>query len=125
MNDRKATISAFGYDPTDASIGVIERTVSWRMTRAILAVLVGIGAAPIVFFVPPHVPWVLASVGLGLGVSYRFVRETCTLVSLSGSCPKCGAEVRVSRPVALRVPHALSCTGCSQGLLVVVEGAEP
>lgn len=116
-----ARIEAFGYTPTAARAHVVERSASWRMTRALLAAAVGLGAAPVVFLVPPHVPWALAALGLGAWFARRFVRERRTLLSLDGVCPRCGAAVTTHEPTALRTPHDLTCGACRQGLLVRVD----
>lgn len=125
MGETTGRIEAFGYDATTADVRVIPRATSWRMTRALLSLVVGLGAAPLVFFVPPHVPWVLASVGLGGFFARRFALERRTLVSLQGTCPKCGKPVTVDKPVALRDPHELTCPHCLHGLMLRVPETDP
>lgn len=119
MNERNGRLEAFGFEPTNARMKVIDRSTSWRMTRSILSAVVGLGAAPVVFLVPPHVPWALASLGAGVFFARRFAIERVTLVEIEGTCPKCGAAVRVDKPVAMREPHEMSCPACMQGLLLV------
>lgn len=118
MIETTGRLEAFGYDSTQARMRVIPRPASWRATRAILSGVVGLGAAPVVFFIPPHIPWALASVGLGIFFARRFALEARTLVSLEGACPKCGADIRIDKPVALRDAHELSCPSCLQGLIL-------
>jgi hypothetical protein len=123
VSERAGRIEAFGFEATIARVDVIERPPSWRITRALLSALIGLGAAPVVMFVPPHVPWALGSIVLGGWFARRFAMETRTLVSLEGVCPKCGAELRVSKPIPLRRPHELSCSTCLQGLLITAVGS--
>lgn len=118
MIETTGRLEAFGYDATDARMKVIPRPASWRATRAILSAVVGLGAAPVVFFIPPHIPWALASVGFGVFFARRFALEARTLVSLDGTCPKCGQVIRIDKPVALRDAHELSCPACLQGLIL-------
>lgn len=122
MIETTGRIEAFGYEATTADVKLIPRTTSWRMTRALLSLAVGLGAAPIVFFVPPHVPWVLGAVGLGGFFARRFAMERRTLVSLAGKCPKCGNDLTIAKHVALRDPHEIACPQCMHGLLLRVEG---
>jgi hypothetical protein len=122
MTETTGRLEAFGQAATTARVKVIARPPSWRATRAILSAVLGLGAAPVVFLLPPHVPWALASIGCGIFFARRFARESTTLVSLEGTCPKCTSPVLVERAVALRIPHELSCVACLQGLLLVGVG---
>lgn len=119
--ERTGRIEAFGFTPTEAQLRVIPRSTSWRMTRAMLSAAIGLGAAPVVFILPPHVPWALGAAGLGIFFAVRFAREHQTLVSLTGTCPKCGAAVTQDRPAPVRFPHHMSCPACLQGLEVHVQ----
>lgn len=122
MQEVTGRLEAFGHEPTTARLKIIPRPASWRVPRALLSAVVGLGAAPVVFFLPPHVPWALASVGLGLFFARRFALETTTLVEMHGTCPKCGAAVTVDAPVALRSPHEVGCPSCLKGLILDVDG---
>ena len=124
MIERNGRLEAFGFEPTTAHMKVIERPTSWRMSRSLLSAAVGLGAAPVVFLVPPHVPWALASLGAGVFFARRFAIEKVTLVEMHGTCPKCGAAVAVEKPVPMRQPHEISCPECLQGLLLVGGFAE-
>lgn len=118
MVETTGRLQAFGYDATQARLTVIPRSVSWRATRAILSAVVGLGAAPVVFILPPHVPWAVLAAGAGLFFARRFALEATTLVSLEGNCPKCGEMIQVDKQMALRSPHELSCPACLQGILL-------
>jgi len=120
MNDKTGRLEVFGHDPACARAVVIERPGSWRATRALLSGIIGLGAAPLVFFIPPHVPWALGSVLAGAWFARRFATEARTLVSLEGSCPRCGAPITISRPTPLHSPHMLSCGKCMQGVMLTV-----
>jgi hypothetical protein len=121
VSERTGRIEAFGFESTIARLDVIERTPSWRITRALLSAIIGLGAAPVVMFIPPHVPWALGSIVMGGWFARRFALEKRTLVSLEGVCPKCSAGIRMSKAVPLRGPHELSCASCLQGLLLQTE----
>jgi hypothetical protein len=91
------------------------------MTRALLALLVGVGFAPLVFFIPPHFPWVIGSVLGGVYFARRFSRERFTLVSIDGPCARCGTAVRQEPRTTLKEPHTLYCASCGQELLLRLE----
>ncbi|MGA0872435.1 MAG: hypothetical protein ACO3SJ_06155, partial [Phycisphaerales bacterium] len=44
----------------------ITRTTGWRISRATPPIVVGLLLAPVLFIVPPHVPWSLGALGGGL-----------------------------------------------------------
>lgn len=120
MRQAKGRISAFGFDSTEASAEVIPRSSGWRMTRALLALAIGLGVAPVVFILPPHVPWALAAVASGAYFARRFATERRTLVRLEGRCPRCGSQIRVEKQTVLKDPHPLSCSGCGNDVLLEV-----
>lgn len=111
-----ARLELFGFAPTPARAEVLERSTSWRATRGLLAAGIGVGAAPAVFFLPLHFPWPVLSVGIGFYIARSRWKEQSTLLSVSGSCPACGAGVRLEKPMRLKVPHVLHCGGCGRPL---------
>lgn len=112
--DVGARLELFGFAPTVARAEVLDRSTSWRATRALLAGGIGVGAAPAVFFLPLHFPWPVLSVGIGFYVARSRWTERHTLLSVSGPCPACGADVRLEKPVRLEEPHVLHCGGCGR-----------
>jgi hypothetical protein len=118
MVERAARITAFGFDAKAARVEVIPRSRGWRTTRALLAMAIGAGVAPVVFILPPHVPWALAAIGAGAFFARRFATERETLLRVEGHCPRCGAEIRVETATPLREPHVLHCGGCLGQVLV-------
>ncbi len=105
-------VTLFGHEPTTAQVSLVARTARWRMTRAFFAGGTGIALAPLVGLVPPHVPWALAAVGVGMFLARRRLREHYTLNSVEALCPRCGAELSLARPAALRTPHIMPCDAC-------------
>lgn len=105
-------VSLFGHQPTSASMVLVARTARWRGLRAFLSAAGGFALAPIVGLVPPHVPWALGVIGVGLFLARRRLREHHTLISVEVMCPRCGAELSIPKPTALRTPHTLTCDTC-------------
>ncbi|MFW6201906.1 MAG: hypothetical protein ACOC8B_04965 [Gemmatimonadota bacterium] len=116
-----ARLTLFGFASTPAEATVIRRSTSWRWTRALLSFAIGLGAAPIVAVLPPHLPWALLSVVAGVVIGVRRLRERVTLRSLRGRCPKCERSQEIDEARRLRRPHPLNCRGCGQELLLEVE----
>lgn len=116
-----AQVTLFGFDPVRADARIEARSTGWRARRASIALAAGLIAAPAVALIPPHAPWALGALGMGLLTAVRRWAEEHTLHSLEGACPRCEERIAISRPVRLRRPHAVSCPGCRYELAVTVE----
>ncbi len=116
-----ARISLFGFDEVPADVLVETRSVGWRARRAAIALAAGLIAAPLAALVPPHAPWALGALGIGLLTARRRWAEAHTLHFLEGACPRCGEGITLSRPARLRHPHATSCPSCQYELAISVD----
>ena len=116
-----ARITLFGFDVAPADARIEARSMGWRARRAAIALAAGLIVAPAVGLVPPHAPWALGALGMGLLMAGRRWAEAHTLHFLDGACPRCGEGVSLSRPVRLRHPHPISCPSCHYELAVSVD----
>ena len=116
-----ARITLFGFDVVRADARIEARSTGWRARRAALALAAGLIAAPAVGLVPPHAPWALGALAMGLLTARRRWAEEHTLHFLKGSCPRCGEGISISRPARLRHPHAISCPSCQNELAISVD----
>jgi hypothetical protein len=116
-----ARITLFGFDLVGTTARIEARSVGWRARRAALPLVAGLIAAPAVGLVPPHAPWAIAAVGLGVLTARRRWAEEHTLHALEGACPRCGEGVSLTRPTRLRHPHPISCASCQHELAVSVD----
>ena len=115
---------SFSGTTTEGRARVIERSASWRRTSA-LRELLWLLLAPVAFFIPPHIPWVLLVIGLGLIRAFNKAREYRTLVSLHGTCPKCGTEQDFTELGRMGNPHKVQCSSCRWTLTAeVAHGVE-
>jgi hypothetical protein len=117
----RARITLFGFDEVQGTARVEARTAGWRARRATWALAAGLIAAPIVGLVPPHAPWALGALGVGLFTARRRWAEQHTLHTFEGACPRCEEPISISRPVRLLRPHPVSCTSCRFELSISVE----
>ncbi len=116
-----ARITLFGFDDVPADVRVETRSVGWRARRAAIALAAGLIAAPLAALVPPHAPWALGALGIGLLTAHRRWAEEHTLHFLEGTCPRCGEAITLSRPARLRHPHATPCPSCHYELAISVD----
>ena len=116
-----ARITLFGFDFVSANARIEARSTGWRARRASIALAAGLIVAPVVFLVPPHAPWAVAALGIGLLMARRRWAEGHTLHFFEGACPRCGTGVSLSHPVRLRHPHPISCPSCQYELALSVD----
>ena len=116
-----AQITLFGFDGVSADARIEARSRGWRARRAAIALAAGLIAAPLAALVPPHAPWALGALGIGLLTARRRWAEAHTLHFLEGACPRCGEGITLSRPARLRHPDATSCPSCPYELAITVE----
>ena len=116
-----ARITLFGFDDVPADARIEARSVGWRARRTLLALAAGLIVAPAVFLVPPHAPWALGALGIGLLTAVRRWAEKHTLHFMEGACPRCREDISISRPVRLRYPHAISCPSCQYESAITVD----
>ena len=101
-----------GHEPQPAEIAVEPRPRQTRLVRS-LATLGGfLLLAPLVFFIPPHIPWVLLALGAGLYFGRREWVGEYVVHSFSGRCPRCDAELSIKPGDKVRFPLELDCYNC-------------
>jgi len=108
----EGTLSLFGFPDTDASVNVLPRSARWRGTRAAIFWGGALLFAPAFALVPPHVPWVVAILGIGGFLGSRKWRERYTVVGFRGECPKCGKPLSVRPGTPLKPIMSVGCEGC-------------
>lgn len=116
-----AQITLFGFDAVPADARIEARSTAWRARRAAMALGLGLIVAPAVALVPPHAPWALGALGMGLLTARRRWAEEHTLHSLEGACPRCGQGISVRRSTRLRHPHPISCPSCQHELAISID----
>jgi len=101
----------FGFPSTPVEMSVRRRAASWRVGGAVRTLAVFLLLAPLAAIVPPHAPWAIGALGLGVILARRRWIERVTLEGVEGACPKCGEALAV-KPGRLRRPHPLPCEAC-------------
>ncbi len=116
-----ARLELFGFASTPARVEVIPRSGGWRTGHAFGYLLLCWACIAVVMWVPPHFPWILTAFFLGIFFFVKYIRQRYTLVSLEGTCPRCGFPQTIKKPTRLAIPHRCYCPSCHQPLLLVVE----
>ncbi|HSG48302.1 MAG TPA: hypothetical protein VLA43_10850 [Longimicrobiales bacterium] len=114
------SLNVFGYGETRATLRVLPRSRGWRALRSGALTLGGLVAAPVVALIPPHAAWALGAAVTGAVLGARKWGERFTLLSLRGSCPRCGAPLTLDRPGPLRNPATVDCEACHHAATLTI-----
>ena len=116
-----ASLELFGFAATPARVEVMARSTAWRVGHAFGYLLLCWACIAVVMWLPPHFPWILSAFLLGIFFFVKYIRQRYTLVSLEGTCPRCGFQQSIRKPTRLATPHRIYCPSCHQPLLLVVD----
>jgi hypothetical protein len=82
------------------------------MVRALTLLLVFWALVPLVFFIPPHLPWALGAFAAGIYFALRSLRGEYVVEAFSGSCPRCGQPLAIAPGTLVKVPYTVTCYNC-------------
>ena len=103
--------SLFGFEKVAVQAAIQPRSRAWRVGGAARTMAIFVVVAPFVAIFPPHAVWPIGALLTGGLLARKRYVERFTVVSLSGTCPKCDKafEVKSGR---LLVPHPVPCPDC-------------
>lgn len=107
-----------------AQVEMIYQPRATRMTRAILTLVVSWLIIPVVFFIPPHFPWVLAAFFGGLWLAWRFWNGEFYVSRFEGACPRCGAALELKPGTRIRRRQMLECYSCHRSPELIVDAPD-
>lgn len=107
-----ARTSLRGHEPRPAEISLEQRSRQTRMTRSILTLLGFLILAPIVFFIPPHIPWALLAVGAGFYFAWRQWSGEYIVHGFAGQCPRCESSLEIKPGEKIKLPLEMDCYEC-------------
>jgi hypothetical protein len=111
-----------GSGTTPAEVEMVYQPRATRLTRALLTLVVSWLIIPVVFFIPPHFPWVLGAFLGGLYFAWRFWRGEFYVSSFRGACPRCGTALELRPGARIRREQTLECYGCHRRPELIVDG---
>lgn len=113
----------FGFPPEPVAVQVRPRSPGWRAAWTAATLATALVVAPVVAVVPPHAPWVIGALAVGIVFARRRWTERFTVVGVEGPCPRCGSPLRV-KAGRLKRAHPLPCEACHHAsTLQLPEGA--
>ena len=108
----QAQVTLRAYQPAPARIELSYRPLPGRLARTLLALGFFWGAIPLVVWVPPHYPWVVACFAAGLFLAHRAWTGRYRVYAFAGICPRCGHPISLGLDRAISLPHTLTCYHC-------------
>ncbi len=110
-------LSFFGFPPIPAVARVREHDAGARFRRALAAFGAGLGLAILGVFIPiAHFVLVPGFLLGGILIAARRLREQQTLVSVRGTCPRCGLDQTFEAGGPWRGTARVTCARCSNTL---------
>lgn len=100
------------HAPAPARVELVYVAASWRISRALLSAVFFWGIIPLVMWVPPHYPWVLACIAAGTWLPWYFWTGRYRVRAFAGACPRCEEELSLTPGTRIDLPHALTCFHC-------------
>jgi hypothetical protein len=101
-----------GHAPTPAQVQVRPRPRKQRMVRALTLLVVFWALVPLVFLIPPHLPWALGAFAAGIYFALRSLRGEYVVDAFSGACPRCGEPLKVAPGTLVKLPYTVTCYSC-------------
>jgi hypothetical protein len=108
----EARLTLAGHAPVPAQVQVRPRPRKQRMVRALTLLLVFWALVPLVFFIPPHLPWALGAFAAGIYFALRSLRGEYVVDAFAGSCPRCGQPLTIAPGTLVKIPYAVTCYHC-------------
>lgn len=109
-----ARLTLPGHPTVPAHLEATARPARARAIRAIVSLAVCWALIPVVLFIPPHIPWVLAAFSGGIYLAYTFWNGELIVSSFQGSCPRCGNPLSIKPGSKIKLPHRMTCYQCHQ-----------
>jgi hypothetical protein len=100
------------HPPALARVVLVYKPLSGRLARTILSLGFFWGIIPVLIWVPPHIPWVLASFTAGAYLAYRYWTGRYLVCAFTGGCPRCGRPLELELGSTINLPHTLTCFQC-------------
>jgi hypothetical protein len=119
-----ARIGGLGVYATAADLVAFLRTRSERAMRTLLTFAATLLATPVGFLIPPHAEPAFVVFMIGLYFTRRAWGAEWEVVSMSGTCARCGVAITLKKGTVLYIPHSLRCGTCRSELWLDI-GAAP
>ena len=100
------------HEPQRAVLEIEYRTPRTRLTRALVALLGCWLLAPLVAIVPPHIPWAIGSVLVGVYLAVKQWTGEYIVGRFEGKCPRCASTLPLPAGTRIRLPHEMVCYAC-------------
>lgn len=107
-----ALLTLPGHRHAPARAELVFLPASWRLPRTLGALLFFWGILPLVVWIPPHYPWVLASFATGAYLAYDYWTGRYRVRAFAGICPRCERGLSLPPGSRIDLPYTLTCYAC-------------
>jgi hypothetical protein len=107
-----ARLTLRAHLPAPARVELVYRPAPGRLARTVLWLVACWGAAPFLFWFPPHYPWAAAALLGGVYLAFRSWTGRYRVHSFAGICPRCGSPLSLGIDRTIDLPHTVTCFSC-------------
>ena len=107
-----ARLTLPGHAPVAAAVQLRPRPRKQRTVRALTLLVAFWALVPLVFFIPPHVPWALGAFAAGIYFALRSLRGEYVVEAFAGNCPRCGEPLTIAPGTLVKIPYTVTCYHC-------------
>jgi hypothetical protein len=120
-----ALLTLSGHTPAPARVEIVDVPLFQRAALTLASALVCWGLAVLLVVLPPHYPYFLAPLALGLYFPYRFWTGRYRVRAFAGICPRCGRHLQLAPGTRIDLPLAVTCFACHFEPLLEVSPSAP
>lgn len=120
-----ARLTLPGHAPAPARVEIVSVPVVYRAALTAVSAAGFWTLAALLLILPPHYPYFLAPVALGLYFPYHFWHGRYRVRAFAGLCPRCGRHLQVAPWTRVSLPFVVDCFACHFEPLLEVSTEAP
>jgi hypothetical protein len=120
-----AVLTLRGHDPAPARVEIVRVPLFQRAALTAVSALGFWGLALLLVILPPHYPYFLGPLALGVYFPYRFWTGRYRVRAFAGICPRCGRRLQLAPWERIDLPLVVTCFACHFEPLLEVSAEPP
>ena len=114
-----------GHTPAPARAEIVRVPLFQRAALPLISALGFCGLAALLLVLPPHYPYFLGPLALGVYFPHRFWTGRYRVRAFAGICPRCGRHLQLAPRTRIDLPVVVTCFGCHFEPLLDVSAQSP
>lgn len=107
-----ALLTLPGHVPAPARIEIVPIPLLQRAALTCISALGFWGLAALLVILPPHYPYFVVPLALGIYFPYHFWTGRYRARAFAGICPRCGLQLQLTAGTRIDLPLVVTCFAC-------------